>query len=242
MRTYTAIEAARELSVSEKTIRRWIEDNKLQATKTASGRLAISEGEIERVKLEREQDGTNDQDQAARLEELERKYSDLEQKYTALVARVASLEDQPTTRTSASGRTSNPFKARQPGAPSSLELFSASTLVPPNIPDGSMQYADFAQMHGMNPHTFRDHLTVGIGRGEEIKDKVEHLERPIPNRSERERWLSPDQQYAAVLFWQRHGKKYIPCAQCPHRPEQVSVTPETTAQDGDSAAIEDRDL
>lgn len=241
MTSYTAIEAARELGVSEKTIRRWIEDKKLQASKTARGMFAIPESELARVRLQREQDG--EQDQASRLEDLEKKYSDLERQYNNLVERVAALEDQAASRTSAiytpaSGRAG---KTRQPGAaPASLELFS-TIRVPPEIPDGSILYTDFAQQHGMNPHTFRDHLVVGTGRGLEIKDKVAHLERPIPNRTEVERWLSPEQQYQAILYWQRHGKRYIPCPQCPHKPEQVSVTSETTLLDGDSAAIAERD-
>lgn len=88
MRTYTAIEAARLLDVSEKTIRRWIEEKKLEANKQPNNRLAIPETEIARLQLEREQTQESDQDQAA----LASRLADLERKYTGLVERVARLE------------------------------------------------------------------------------------------------------------------------------------------------------
>jgi excisionase family DNA binding protein len=229
MRTYTAIEAARTLGVSEKTIRRWIEENKLQARRVARNKLAIPENEIERLAQEREQAGALDQ--VARLEALEQKYRDLEARYSGLVERIAALEALTTNKI-----TSAPGPARRQAEPVTLELFS--TPAPSDLPAGAMLYADFARRHGVNPYTFRDHLTIGIGRGLEEKDKVEHTTRPIPNRKEVERWLSPAQQHAAILFWQRHNKAYTPCPDCPHN-EQDSVTSHMSLQDGDSTAKKD---
>jgi excisionase family DNA binding protein len=242
--SYTAIEAARELGVSEKTIRRWVEDGKLQARRIAKNRLAIAESEIARLQMEREQSGASEdsrEDQAARLEDLERKYSDLERRLAALEAR-DQFTSLPAASISGPGTRTRPARDRE--RPAQRELFNAEIPVPPEIPDGSLQYADFANMHGMNPYTFRDHLTIGIGRGLEEKDRVPHFTRPIPNRREVERWLSPEQQYQAILFWQRHGKKYISCPACPHKPldlELDSVTPKTSAQEDASAAIGEQD-
>jgi hypothetical protein len=75
------------------------------------------------------------------------------------------------------------------------------------LPKGCMSMRDFAHKYGVNPTTFRDHITIGIGKGlpSEQKDRVEAYERPKPRRSnETERYLTPKQQQAALDYWQRH--------------------------------------
>jgi hypothetical protein len=75
---------------------------------------------------------------------------------------------------------------------------------PSTLPEGAILAWDFAKKYGVSPITFRDHILIGIGRGE--KDKVQVTERPKPNRpSETERYLTSDQQTAALDFWRRHG-------------------------------------
>lgn len=244
MRTYTAIQAALELGVSEKTIRRWIEDNKLQARKSASNRLAIPESEIERLRLEREQESASkpvisNQDQAAlvaRIADLEQAYSDLVEKVAQLERRLAAQANQDQAAQAAPykpRKEKNPFRARQPGAPASLELFSDTNLIAPDIPAGSLQYFEFADYHGVNRRTFSDQLERDLGG-----EQVAYMPRQKPNRDEKERWLTPAQQRAVVLFWQAHNKPYTACPACPHDQDQKK----TTAQDGDSAAKPDGDL
>jgi len=80
----------------------------------------------------------------------------------------------------------------------------ASRQKPSTLPEGAILAWEFAKRHDVSPVTFRDHILIGIGRGE--KDKVQVTERPKPNRSdETERYLTPDQQAAALDFWRRHG-------------------------------------
>jgi hypothetical protein len=77
------------------------------------------------------------------------------------------------------------------------------------LPEGCMGIREFARMHGVNPTTFRDHITIGIGRGREQKDKVECCERPKQGRpNEVERYLTPEQQTAALDYWRRHGVRF----------------------------------
>src|SRR5690348_1584022 len=52
MRSYTAVQAAQRIGVSEKTIRLWIQSGKLKATHLAKNRLAIPESEVERLARE----------------------------------------------------------------------------------------------------------------------------------------------------------------------------------------------
>lgn len=72
------------------------------------------------------------------------------------------------------------------------------------LPEGCILAIDFARTHGIAPTTFYDHILVGLGRGE--KEKIEAEERDKPGRKgERERYLTPAQQTAALDFWRRHG-------------------------------------
>jgi hypothetical protein len=72
------------------------------------------------------------------------------------------------------------------------------------LPDGCMGIRDFARQHGVSPTTFVHHIINGIG-----KEKVSCTERPRAGRSEHtERYLTPEQQQAALDYWRRHGVKF----------------------------------
>jgi len=76
------------------------------------------------------------------------------------------------------------------------------------LPSGCILAHTFARLHNVAPMTFRDHILIGIGKGlpSDLKDRVQVSERPKPGRpSERECYLTPDQQAAALEFWRRHG-------------------------------------
>jgi len=90
---------------------------------------------------------------------------------------------------------------------------------PSTLPEGSILAWDFAKKYGVNPVTFRDHILIGIGRGE--KDKVQVSERPKPSRpSETERYLTPKQQSAALDFWKRHGVAFT----MPNTEKSLNIT------------------
>jgi hypothetical protein len=79
-----------------------------------------------------------------------------------------------------------------------------SESVPAEVPDGSLLFADFAEKYGVPRATFSHHIKVGI-KG----DMVASMKRSKPNRPEHtEYWLTPDQQRAALAYWERHGVKY----------------------------------
>jgi len=96
------------------------------------------------------------------------------------------------------------------------------------LPDGCILAIDFARNHGIARETFRDHQNIGIGpKGTlihgpdvpedgsvQIKDWVRYEERQKPGRpKEKERYLTADQQHAALLFWQRHSIGFSECDQ-----------------------------
>lgn len=193
MKYLTAIEAARRLGVAERTVRLWIQSGKLSAHHAAKNRLAIPESEVEALVRERGQYQTTDT-------------AALEQKITELEARIMVLEKQQRAETPVRPLTSVEITL----SPSQQESAQNRTVTrnrahKEELPEGCILARDFALQHGVSPATFRDHITIGIGRGEE-KDKVAASERPKANRpGETERYLTSDQQQAALDYWTRHG-------------------------------------
>src|SRR5205814_9496810 len=93
------------------------------------------------------------------------------------------------------------------------------------LPDGAMLAIDFARNHGRNDRSFRDDMVIGLGpgvpwgMGDEMtveKEHVDYSERVKPSRpKEKERYLTADQQKAALEFWQR---RKVPFTQCESTP------------------------
>jgi len=96
-----------------------------------------------------------------------------------------------------------------------------------NLPDGCILATEFAANHGIVRETFRDHMNNGIGPGlihgpdvpedgsVKVKDYVRYEERNKRIRKdgtiEKERYLTTDQQHAALNFWKRHDVDYSVC-------------------------------
>jgi hypothetical protein len=190
----SAAGAARVLNVNEKTVRDWIGSKKLKGRKVAKNRFNILATDVEALRREREQEETPTISHlVARIAELERKYRELEQRYAELAAGIAEkAEKQPVNEIAGVDKV--------PQKRASVR----SESVPAGIPDGSMLFADFAEKHGVPRATFSHHIKVGI-KG----DMMESIKRAKPGRPEHnEFWLSPDQQRAALVYWDRHGVKY----------------------------------
>jgi hypothetical protein len=74
------------------------------------------------------------------------------------------------------------------------------------LPEGCILASEFATSYGIKRPTFYDHMLTGLGPE---KDRVDYSERPKPGRpNETERYLTPEQQAAALDFWKRHGVSY----------------------------------
>jgi DNA-binding transcriptional MerR regulator len=193
----TAVETARRLGVNEKTVRNWVRAGTLDARKNVKNRLDILATDVDALKRKREgyQDETPDISHLiARLEDLERKYADLEKKYVELTASIAEkVEKQVVSLTTA---------ARTGVHQRSATVVSAS--VPVDVPDGSIHFAKFAEKYGVPRGTFTHHVKVGIA-GDRVAT-VKMAKRGRPEHSEY--WLTPEQQEAAIVFWERHGVKY----------------------------------
>lgn len=95
------------------------------------------------------------------------------------------------------------------------------------LPDGAILAVNFARAHRVDDRTFRDHMNIGIGPGlihgpdvpEDgtvlVKDYVRAEERNKRVRKdgtiEKERFLTSEQQAAALDFWKRHDVSFSQC-------------------------------
>lgn len=232
----TAREAARRLGKDERTVRRWIAAGKLPARATTSNHVAIEESDVAR--LEKSLSFGDKEKQAAGLAERVRR---LEQEQARLQARLQDLEaragagagaggtvspgpepagsqDRVTPTPTATHAPRSPFRARRRSnfeatAPTTITATPTRERAPAataqELPAGSRRASEFGTAHGVNRVTFRDHLTVGI-RG----DRLAHLAFPKPDRPrEMDRLLTPEQQRAAIAFWERHGTPWQRCEQ-----------------------------
>jgi len=150
-----------------------------------------------------------------------------------------TLEDKKAIRQQALARKGIAEKVEKPPAPSPVVQSKPVAEKPQKrvynrkekdtgLPAGAMLATDFAKAHGRNDRSFRDDMLVGLGPGlihgpdvdedgiYAIKDYVQSEERPKPNRpNEKERYLTNDQQKAAIQFWQRHDVAFTQCESTP---------------------------
>lgn len=184
MKYYTAIEAARTIGVSEKTIRNWIQQGKIQ-TRHPDGiknKLAIPETELAKYLPE------TTVDVSPALSALTGKVAQLEEQLSKLGARLAILEhlvqQQPE-------HTETQATRPQKQATEDTEVYRPSHKQPlpehaEDIPEGAILARNFAKMHNVNPRTFTDQIDKGI-HGE----RIDALIRAKPGRAhETERWLT----------------------------------------------------
>lgn len=77
-----------------------------------------------------------------------------------------------------------------------------------SLPDGCILASKFAETHRVKRPTFIEHMTKGIGPN---KDRVDYSERDKPNRNEKEKYLTREQQGKALDFWEKHKVKFALC-------------------------------
>jgi hypothetical protein len=73
------------------------------------------------------------------------------------------------------------------------------------LPPGSVLARHFALAHDVSPPTVQSQITAGA---------YPHI--AIPHGAKQERWLTPQHQHSALLYWQANGAHYRPCPACPH--------------------------
>lgn len=211
----TAEQAAKKLNRTERTVRRWIVEGKLKAFHPTHGRTdkyLVEESEVERLAGELAQyeqpteQGPASEDVTSLTKELEqakRWIDDLQRWYGELDTRITALEQGVSSRAATDGEASPlPLQGHiEPHRKLGRPTGSVTAEIPQELPSGSLLLKDFASQHGVNRRTFEDHVRKGLNG-----DYVEAIVLPNPNRpGEVKRWLTPDQQRAAIEFWKRHN-------------------------------------
>lgn len=187
----TAIEASRRIGVGERTVRLWIAQGELKAEKVSVNRLAIDEREVDRIAKERSKYRNSRQDvyeygMSERITELDRVVTELRKQVALLIDRMAAIES----------RVVMPLEGTEKFK--TVSVSSGMVYGDDSLPDGCVYTKDFARVHGVPESSFRRHINSGIG-----SDKIE------AEKSSKGRYLTPNQQKAALEFWNRRGVKYV---------------------------------
>ena len=227
----TAAEAARRLNRTERTVRRWIATGELQAFHPTHGnkdKWLIEESEVERLsqELAKEQPGHKQgpakEDIASltkEIEKLRREIVDVKTDVKALEQLYYKLQGQtpepdidalilPLLKQSEAIKESPHIKRGRPV--SSSPLGNVRAVEPPKeIPQASVPYAVFAELHGVNERTARGQIDKGY---------IPAFVRARPSNPRfKERWLTPSYQNAAIQFWKAHETSgFRTCPECPH--------------------------
>jgi DNA-binding transcriptional MerR regulator len=195
MRYYTAAQAAKEIGVSDKTLRRWVTPDKtgkvkLASERTPSNRLKIAESDVLRLKqeveLEHSQFVVSEQEldtSGHDVQVLETRIEELEQEVAALKARVATFDTIPISRAQK--------RAADENRP-----------IPSQLSAGTLPASDFAAKIGISYDDLKNYMRRGV-----YGDRLNITEIPHPARPGYvQKFLTVEQQEAARSLLRRHGK------------------------------------
>lgn len=199
-KTYITVEeAALRSNRSERTIRRWIEEEKVEVLRNKKFRsVRVDQDDLDRycagkpdtshpVRGEIAKLATNDQT-------LEQRINLLIQEVTRLQQRVEVLESQDP------GGESSHHKASSPRVSGGAESRG--------LPAGTMRLVPFAEQHGVPVGQIRSLYN------QRILDLIAYQRPGEAKRNKQEWWISPEQHQQLVRYWQEHHISYEPCPQC----------------------------
>ena len=233
MRYVNAAQAARMLGIGDKTIRRWLKEGKKlpSAIVKATGEYAIPVHEIEELKALRNE-FTPLQEEMTSHDQID--VSALAQRLATLEQEVAELKKGPVP--AREHVTAQPLKIQSTDTMPQKEVAQNRPTIEKKayhrkketgLPEGALPATEFGLAHGVKRETFRDHMNNGLGPGlihgpyvpEDgsvlIKDWVHYEERNKRVRKdgtiEKARYLTRQQQQAALDFWKRHDVAFTEC-------------------------------
>ena len=189
----TVIEAAKLAGRSQRTIRRWIKSGKLKAQQVTPNHYAIKVADLYSV---------------TGRDPLE---------VSALLGRVEILEalqKEQQAQIQESGRQLDALMSeRQPSSPIHTTPPSPKPQernqvhqTPGGLPFGSVPLNQFAEAHNISHEALQDQVRAG-----------ELDATPASYGKRTQHWLSPEQQEKLIHEWNKTGKKYTTCQECPHR-------------------------
>lgn len=200
-------QAADVLGRDERTIRRWIEDNKIASVKRNGQRL-IPQAEVERLRQEMPDLVSSTPERLTALEERE---DEQDERLTALEEHQreqdALIQDllRQIQQFQGEGLVSGDRPCRSRTAQDRL-----SGAAKRGYPAGTVYLVEFARQHQLEKELS---LLKELYWSKEIDLTVYH--RPNdPKRNSKEWWITPEQHMAVIRYCVQHGISCQPCEQC----------------------------
>ncbi|GLV61195.1 hypothetical protein KDH_80110 [Dictyobacter sp. S3.2.2.5] len=236
----SAVDAAKLIGISTRTIHRWIEKGKVQARHHGPNQLLILLADAEALAHEGPAVATPFsllEDHTSRLEELQTQVNELLEANAQLRAQVTAQDERieqlervvhreyeaqsilhkliALSPNALEGRDDTTFHKQRSEVGHMVR--NLSVLEKRGLPPGSLTLSTFCQCHSgpdgiVHPSTIKG-MVEAADRKEEL---ITIYQRPTASTNLHEWWLSPLQQQKMIRFWQEQGKPFTPCPACPH--------------------------
>ena len=195
----TVEEAALRCNRSERTIRRWIQQEIVRVDRNKQFRsVRVDRDDLDRIIAGRPDTVHPVRGEIAKLttndETLEQRINILLQEVAHLQQRVDLLETQGVVVSGEGGRL--PKSPRTSGAESR------------GLPAGTMRLVPFAEQHGVPVGQIRSLYN------QRLLDLIVYQRPGEAKRNKQEWWISPEQHQQLIRYWQEHHISYEPCPQC----------------------------
>jgi excisionase family DNA binding protein len=192
-------EAARRLSVDERTIRRWIVSGRLASQHAVNGRMLIDEGEVERALLE-SQSGPPPQ-ATLDLGLLMAKVNLMQSEMETMRQRIEYLEARAGPREKKQVAPPRPAPDVTPSSEKPLPLWPEASELEDAQPPGTISLQDLADELGISRTTLLGHVL-------NPRNKLQHIPIAIPGRQGQfKRYFDVDQAELVRVWYESHSRK-----------------------------------
>lgn len=205
-RYVTVAQVLESLSVSERTVRRWLRGDppRLRSIRDDMGHLYIDQADVERIKAERPELANPLPERVEMLEDQvpealawKPAVQDLQREVADLKAQVATLLSLLETGAALDGR---PRRKSHTGS-------DADAATRRGYPPGTLRLVKFAPPHQLSVNELKQLHWMG-----EIVLDV--YQRTGAERNEQEWWITPDHHREVIAYYQQHNKPYQCCDFC----------------------------
>ncbi len=251
----SAVDAAKLIGISTRTMHRWIEKGKVQARHHGPNQLHILLADVEALAREEpavitpfsllEEHTTSIEELKVQIDELLATNAQLREQVTTQDGRIEQLERlvrreyeaQSILHKLMSLRSDalegvDVATLREKRAEVGRLARDLSVLQKRQLPPGSLTVSTFCKRHsGPNGVVHASTIKGTLEAAGRLADLVTIWKRPTASTYTHEWWLTPAQQQDMIFFWQEHGKPFEPCPQCPHAINAAELGAEMDASD-----------
>jgi len=228
---YNVIQASKYIGADPKTVRRWLKQGKMTALRTERGWLAIPEDQVERMRIEWENERTRfavpmpphaslDRQPRASLDNIRRledRIAVLEEIVAAQTESIEALEKTlsnaslpvPTSPYTEALQSQNRALVNrideigvQPQQSPLLPSTRPSSPIPADLPDGTLTSTQFRKQLGIEKVDMDSYIQRGVFGEPFPMTRIPHPTREGYTLT----YFSPDEQERAIALLKRHGK------------------------------------